>query len=61
MIINKAKVKKLAQAHMEERANKGGRRFTRIGQSFYDAIDAAARNAVSSRVHSAPSIGKTLQ
>lgn len=61
MIINKAKVKKYAEAAALERARNGGRHFTRIGKSFYEAIDAAARSAVTSRVNSAPSKGVTLQ
>lgn len=61
MIISKARVKKYAEAACEARAKAGGRKFTRIGASFYEAIDAAARAAVSARVHSAPSMGVTLQ
>jgi hypothetical protein len=61
MIINKSNVKKLAEAACQERAARGGRHFTRIGRSFYEAIDAAARAAVISRVNSAPSKGITLQ
>lgn len=61
LIINKSKVKRLAEACCEARAQRGGRRFTRISKSFYEAIDAATRNAISSRVNSAPSKGVTLQ
>lgn len=61
MLINKAAVRKLAMAHIEERAKKGGRKFTRISQSFYDAAEGSLRNWIASRVHSAPSIGKTLE
>jgi hypothetical protein len=61
MLIKKSEVEKLARALCDDRANRGGRRFTRIGQSFYEAIDAATRNAISSRVNSAPSKGVTLQ
>lgn len=61
MVINKAKVKKLAEAICQERADRGGRHFTRVGKSFYEAIDAACRNAIASRVFSAPSKGVTLQ
>lgn len=61
MIIKKSEVKKLAEACCQARADRGGRHFTRISKSFYEAVDAAARNAVSSRVNSAPSKGITLQ
>lgn len=61
MLINKSNVRKLAELACKERADKGGRHFTRISKEFYEAIDAATRNAISSRVHSAPSIGVTLR
>jgi hypothetical protein len=60
MLIKKSEVKKLAQHFAQERANRGGRHFTRVGQSFYDAIESSVRAAVKHRVDSAPSLGKTL-
>lgn len=60
-LLNKAAVRKLAQHHIEERAAKGGRKFTRIKPSFFESVEGAVRVAVKNRVHSAPSLGVTLE
>lgn len=56
-LINKAKVKSLALACAQQRA----RKFTRVGASFYDAINATVMNAVNARVANHPSVGVTLK
>lgn len=56
-LINKSNVKKLALACAQQRA----RKFDRVGKDFYIAINAAVSNAVTSRVASHPSVGKTLK
>lgn len=56
-LINRTHVKALALAYAQERA----RKFTRVGDDFYVAIDAAVRNAVRHRVMTAPSVGVTLR
>lgn len=61
MITKKSEVRKLAQHFAQERANRGGRHFTRISKVFYDAIEASVRSAIKGRVDSAPSRGVTLE
>jgi hypothetical protein len=56
-LLNKAKVKALALACAQQRA----RKFTRVGNSFYVAVEAALRNAIRQRVANHPSIGVTLR
>lgn len=56
-LLNRAKVKSLALACAQQRA----RKFTRVGNDFFVAIEAATRNAILHRVDSAPSMGVTLK
>jgi hypothetical protein len=60
-LIKKSEVRKLALAFAEERRRKGGRHFTRVGSAFYEAAEGHLRNWIAQRVHSAPSVGKTLE
>lgn len=56
-LINRKKVKDLALACAQQRA----RKFTRVGASFYDAINASVMNMVNHRVANHPSVGITLK
>jgi hypothetical protein len=56
--INRRAVRQLALDYAK--ANRAGR-FTRLGKSFFERIDAKVRNIVTSEVQSHPSIGKTLK
>ena len=56
-LINRAKVKSLAMACAQQRA----RKFTRVGNDFFVAVEAALRVAIITRVANAPSVGITLK
>jgi hypothetical protein len=56
--INRRTVRKLALDYAA--ANRAGR-FTRVGKSFFERVDARLRNIVTSEVQSHPSICKTLK
>ena len=56
-LINRSKIKALALAQAQLRA----RKFTRVSDDFFVAIEAAVRNAVANRVANAPSLGVTLR
>jgi len=56
--INRSSVRRLALDYAKSnRADK----FTRVGKSFFERIDAKVRNIIISEVQSHPSIGKTLK
>ena len=56
--INKASVRKLALDICATDIRH--KKFNRVGESFWDAIDAATRMAIHARVKAQPSVGKTL-
>jgi|688.fasta_scaffold333033_4 hypothetical protein len=58
MLINKAKVRELALKLSREKRNG---KFTRVGKSFFDKINARVHALVASEVHTHPSLGKTLK
>ncbi len=56
-LINRAKVKQLAMACVENRA----RKFSRVGDDFYVAANACLSNFIVNRVANHPSVGVTLK
>lgn len=57
-LINKAQVKKYA-LHLSK--TKRGGKFTRVSSQFLDTINGLVAAEVINRVHSHPSLGKTLK
>ena len=56
--INRSAIRRLALDYSKN--NKAGR-FTRVGEEFFNRINAMVRNMVTSEVQRHPSIGKTLK
>jgi hypothetical protein len=44
-----------------ELAQMRGKKFSRVGKSFLQRVEAKTRNIIASEVHGHPSVGKTLQ
>lgn len=56
-LINRTAVRDLALLYSRQMRNG---RFTRVSENFLDGIEDLVRASVASRVHRAPSVGKTL-
>jgi hypothetical protein len=56
-LINRAKVKAMALQHAQLRA----RKFTRVSNDFYVAVEACLRNCIATRIANHPSVGITLK
>lgn len=57
-LLNKSNVRKLALEHSA--AHRAGK-FNRVSKEFIEAVEANTRAFIAARVHSHPSIGKTLK
>lgn len=56
--INRSSVRRFALDY--SKTNRAGK-FTRVGKSFFERVDAKIRNIISSEVQSHPTVGKTLK
>lgn len=59
--INKAAVREYAIEVLKHERPALAAKFTRVGSEFFEAIEAATRNAIVNRVKSQCSSGKTLR
>lgn len=60
-LLNRSAVRDKALAVLKDRRSHLADKFTRVGSSFFEAIEAQVTIAIENRILTAPSVGKTLR